>query len=157
MSETLPATLWWSVYISGLALRAVLLCNLGCSWEIILNYFTHAPPLPSLLYLSFSGTSRMLVLPELSSYFPHLFFISLFFSSVPRNFPQLYLWLLLLRFFFFFFLSSCFLFSRALLLCLDISSVRAGPQLYINHTALLVLGSLSVPEQGYSVRALWIS
>ena len=49
MSETLPATLWRSFYILGLALRAVLLCNLGCSWEMILNYFTDAPLLPSLL------------------------------------------------------------------------------------------------------------
>lgn len=34
---------------------------------------------------------------------------------------------------FFFFFLSCFFISRALLLCLDVSSVRAGPQLYINH------------------------
>ena len=34
---------------------------------------------------------------------------------------------------FFLFLLSCFLFSRALFLCLDVSSVRAGPQLYTNN------------------------
>ena len=157
MSETLPAALWWSVYISGLALWAVLLCNLGCSWEMILNYFTDAspPPTPSIpACLSLSGTSRMLVLPKLSFYFPLLSFISLFFPSVPRDFPQLYLWLLLSFFYFccpvFYFPELFFGTWISALWRQDLSSILIT-------LAPPVPGSLSVPEQAYSLRALWIS